>query len=1109
MSIYYWTIKKQQIYSEGGKCMKRRSITRLLALMLIVCMCMCDLTAYAEPVADGSNEETVVDDTTTGENTEDDESTKTDDKKEEVTDEELEEYISERIDKNYSNVSAKYKLDKYKGDTIVYNVLDVFKSAVDSKGNAIEVLTTETEGYQEYLDKLVADKVITNSVKADKVVDIGMGETATFVINVEKAGVYIFAMDQISYKTDSILNLEMMFKVNGKVPFFECNRLVFESKWKEAEKPAYDKYNNEIVASPSKVVEWKQAFIKDASYRYTTALALELQAGENEITMKMTEGDVKIGNLYLMAETEVPKYETNHVAEGDFFKQYQAEKPTYKNDSSIRPTCEYDPDLYPYNSSKKVLNILDSAAFADSGLSVTYEVEVPKDGYYYIGFNYRQSDKVDFPVFTNIYVDGSIPNDELKGHGFYYEKNFAKYTIEDSKGKKMGIYLTAGKHELTVELANDKIRTALETFDRIMSEVNDLSLEVTKVAGTNTSEYRSIKIRSYIPDIDDRLAGWIKDLKDTYKYLAEFSDAKNCGTISNLVTAIDRLEDLAEDPNDIPYRLGELSTDTASVNQDIANTINELNANNITFDAIYVYQEDGAHKIPGKTNIFVKIFESVKRFIASFDAQAYSTGDTNPTHLQVWINRPRQYLEIIQQLIETDAVDENGNPIGFTAKTGIQVDLCIMPDAQKLILANAAGENPDVAQAIDYTQPFELAIRNALVDLTQFEDYKEVMGWFPEGILVPSVAPSDNEFGAGIYSLPETFYFWVLFYRTDILDKLNIEVPTTLEEVQTIIPQLKNRGLEFYYPTAGTTGQRSFAMTTPLLYQFGTSLYVATDDVESSKAYYATAINSESGLTGFETLTELFTIYDIPQEVSSFYQHFRNGDIPIGIADYFMYSQLINAAPEIENSWEISLVPGVPQTDAAGNVVLDEEGNVVYNRMTAGAAQNSSIMENNNGYLVENINGGDDYERTQAAWEYLKWWMCTTTQVEFGNNLQITYGKEYIWNSANIEAFQRLSWKSRDKAIIVEAMENIVESPRIPGTYMLERELSNAYIDVVINGTTLRTALDSAVKRIDRETKRKLQEFGYIDEHGKDIKQYEIPSIDTVREILGTNKTTN
>ena len=83
-------------------------------------------------------------------------------------------------------------------------------------------------------------------------------------------------------------------------------------------------------------------------------------------------------------------------------------------------------------------------------------------------------------------------------------------------------------------------------------------------------------------------------------------------------------------------------------------------------------------------------------------------------------------------------------------------------------------------------------------------------------------------------------------------------------------------------------------------------------------------------------------------------------------------------------------------------------------------------------------------------------------------------------------------------------MEWIEETPRIPGTYMVERELSNAYVEVAINGETLRTSLDEAVKRINRETKRKLQEFGYLDNEGNVIREYVVPNIDMVKELLGS-----
>jgi ABC-type glycerol-3-phosphate transport system substrate-binding protein len=410
----------------------------------------------------------------------------------------------------------------------------------------------------------------------------------------------------------------------------------------------------------------------------------------------------------------------------------------------------------------------------------------------------------------------------------------------------------------------------------------------------------------------------------------------------------------------------------------------------------------------------------------------------------------------------------------FTKETGIQVDLSIMPDAQKLILSNAAGNAPDVAQAVDYALPIEFALRDAAVDLTQFDGAKEVLEQFAPGLLVPSTMDG------GIYSLPETFYFWVLFYRTDILSKLDIEVPNTMEEVEELLPELKNRGLDFFYPTAGTTGTRTFAMTTPLLYQHGASLY----DTQAGD----TTLDSDAGIAGFTELTELFTIYDIPQEITSFYQHFRNGDIPIGVSDYFMYSMLINAAPEIENSWEIALVPGVE----------DEDG--VVQRQTAGAAQSSMILKNKRSSKVSSNNG--DIDREEAAWEYLKWWMSTDTQVDFGITLQTTYGEEYIWNSANIEAFSKLPWKSRDKQTILEEMQNIQETPRIPGTYMLEREISNAYVAVVTNGGILRTELDSAIKRIDRETTRKLKEFGYLDNDGNVIKEYIVPDVNYVQDII-------
>lgn len=1052
--------------------MKRRGLTRVVALATIVSMMSVEMSAYATADVTADSATTESDGAVEATSTDAAGSTATSDD----TEAEAEEATNERLEHNYAVVSRGYSKPKYTGEQIVYNAEDIFDA-----DSSTALLVTDKKATNDY-DTSVVQLGLNDEGDTGEDGEVLPGRTAVLKLDVEEAGVYAVAFDYLTDDADSILVPELSLTLNGEVPFYECNRLIFENYWTPAmdeegnKVVSYDRYENEIVSSPDKVMQWQKKYVMDASYRYSTPLLLELEEGVNSIQLNLTEGSIMIGNVYLEETPKMSEVKTSTTAEGDAILTAQGEDPLYKNDSSIRATCEYDPNLYPYNASKKTLNMIDSASFANAGQSVTYSFDVEETGYYYLAYNYRQADKVDLPVFADIVVDKSLfvtdgldigaTNDRLTSYPFDYTKSFKNLTVTDENGDKMAIYLEKGTHTITTTLSNDQLSETLRMIDQVMSEISDLSLEVTRVSGT-VDKYRTIRIKDYVPDIEERLADWIAQLNAQYDRLAKFSPEENVGALSSLTLAIEKLESLAEEPNEIPYRVKELSTSSSSVNQNLANLITDITKNAISFDRVYLYQ-DGAD-LSGQASIFEKIWGSILRFLSSFDSQAYSVDNVDDTHLQVWINRPRQYLEIIQQMIDTS----------FTAETGIQVDLSIMPDAQKLILSNAAGNAPDVAQAVDYSLPIEFALRDAAVDLTKFEGAQEVLEQFSPGLLVPSTM------NGGIYSLPETFYFWVLFYRTDILEKLNIDVPDTMEEVEELLPELKNRGLDFFYPTAGTTGTRTFAMTTPLLYQHGASLY---DTLAGN-----TSIDSEAGINGFTELTELFTIYDIPQEITSFYQHFRNGDIPIGVSDYFMYSMLINAAPEIENSWEIALVPGVE----------DESG--VVQRQTAGAAQSSMILQSGKDSQVacNDSYGENGYiDRQDAAWEYLKWWMSTETQVSFGVTLQTTYGEEYIWNSANTEAFEQLPWKSRDKQTIIEQMEWIEESPRIPGTYMLERELSNAYVAVVTNGGVLRTELDSAIKRIDRETLRKLKEFGYVDEDGKMIKEYIVPDVETVKDII-------
>ena len=940
-------------------------------------------------------------------------------------------YSEERLQHNYTHVSAAYTARDYAGEDIVYILAD----CIDDAGS----ITVTSDSYDYGHDVISAASTDTFSVRID----------------VPETALYFLGFDYLSYDA-SILPIEFAMSIDDEYPFYEARNLQFETTWVSDGEKSIDRYGNEIVTMPDKAIRWEHKNISDASYRYSEPLKVELTAGTHIFEFAVSEGQFLLGGITLSAPYAPAAYTGSAAAEGDALITIEGEDFYERNDSSIHAVGEYDTAINPTYVKETILNTVDEDSFNEAGQTVTYSFTVENAGYYNIALNYRQSEKNGFPVFVNYKIDGEIPNEAFYNYPMEYATKYTVATLTDDEGENLSVYLTPGEHTISMTISADPIRYALEAVDEIISGISDLSLEVTKVAGTNKDKYRDLKLTRYIPDVAERMYNWVDELYAIATEAGQYvgtDDPEEVAAFSYLLIAAKQLKTLAEEPNELIYRVDELSTSTNSINTQIANFVDIINDNDIAIDRIYIYQE-GA-KLPSKPGFFKSLGLKISRFFNSFFGQSYSASNTDESHIQVWVNRPRQYVEIMQKMIDDE----------FTPATGIEVDLSLMTDAQKLILSNASGDTPDIATGINYSIPFEMGIRGALVDLTKFDNYQEVFSRYSEGLLVPSVI------GDQLISLPETMNFYVMFYRTDILDKLGLTAPNTMEELIAMLPDLQMRGLNVYYPTAPMSAMRNFHGTTPLVFQNGGSLYGETA--------LDLMLDSEETIKGFTQLTELFTLYDLPVDVPNFYQHFRNGDLAIGIADFNSYNLILNAAPEIANSWAIALVPGVE----------DEETGEINRYMSGGAE--STVMFHS------------DDEREQKAWQFMDWWSSASVQAEFGQMLQIMYGDEYIWPTANLEAFELLPYPSSDKDIIMEQAEQILEAPRLLGSYMLEREMSNAFNSIVVDGESVRSTVDEAVKIVTRETERKLEEFGYIDSEGNVIEEYYIPSVERVREILG------
>jgi len=108
-----------------------------------------------------------------------------------------------------------------------------------------------------------------------------------------------------------------------------------------------------------------------------------------------------------------------------------------------------------------------------------------------------------------------------------------------------------------------------------------------------------------------------------------------------------------------------------------------------------------------------------------------------------------------------------------------------------------------------------------------------------------------------------------------------------------------------------------------------------------------------------------------------------------------------------------------------------------------------------------------------------------------------TYGQEFLWNTANLEAFRELPIPEEHIDVILEQWDYALEASRVPGAYMVEREISNAWNKIVFNDANPRIALDDAVRTSNREILYRMEEFDYAKD-GEVLKPYRVPTIDNI-----------
>ena len=882
------------------------------------------------------------------------------------------------------------------------------------------------------------------------VIRMEKGDSVTLTVSVEKAGLYGLSVDYYCL-ADKAVSHTVGVKINGEYPFSEARELVLSQLYGTEEWPfRKDSRGNEITPDTILRHEWQSRRLKSVRQGEQDALLFFLEEGENEILLTMEKSSILLGKVSVLSLPEAVDYDTYRsglpeAEGGKALVALEAERIWRKNTTSTRPVATRDVEVSPYLASRKLMSVVGGATWNQNGQTLYYEFDIDTPGWYSVALKYKQNEKANTVVRRTLTLDGELPFTEARGVAFESSNSWIVRDFGDEDGA-FRFYLEADSTEMN---------PLMDVISAQIDKIADIAVEVKKVTGGSDDVNRDWEILTFIPELRDELNGLADNLEGVMEELIRLNLGDDGNSdISNLEIVISRLRKLADDPDELPNNLSSFSEGSSSVSQMLGTVLESIQKSPMTLDCIYIHQEDS--ELPQyKVGVLRKVWEEVRYFADDlFSGEAEKQEEYDMT-IDVWVNRAVTYVNELQTM--TDAY--------FTPETGIKVNFSLMKDENKLILANTTNSQPDAALGLSIHLPYDLAIRGVLADLRQFEGFEETAGQFAPGALLTNV------YEDGVYALPETQDFFVLYYRKDLLEALGIQIPDTWEEVLGILPVLQRYGMNFYIPLASSSSFKTFSATTPFFLQYGGAIY--------EEDGMTVAVNNENGLAAMKFMTDLFTIYGLPTEVADFYQSFRNGTIPIGVAPFSTYLKLEAAAAELAGKWDIAVMPGMRNADG------------VVERWATGGGTTGAIFSKS--------------EKQEATWEFFKWWLSAETQERFGTQMQLLYGDTYMWNTANVEAFAELPIADAHKEVIADQREWLHEFVKTPASYMIEREISNVWNAVVFNGENVRSTLDDAAILMNQELARKWEEFGYVKDNVT-VKTYRIPSIELIESWVEHNE---
>lgn len=827
-------------------------------------------------------------------------------------------------------------------------------------------------------------------------------------------------------------------KIDGEYPFTEAQELSFKRSFQNVGGVRSDKSGNQFAPIQEEKFGLFDDYATDPLGRESDPFVFFISEGEHILELAAIDEPFAIEKIvFEMPRTPVSyaKYINGHSDKTSFDGKeiiIQGENADYKSASYLVPLADMsDVSVISYDGNKndgmtEKINYIGSTNWQSQGDKITWKVKVSEDGLYKLSIKYRQKYVTNGVSYRKLTVDGEVPFSEAASIAFPYNSRWDYMTFSDGSEEPYLIYLSSGEHVLSLTVTLGEFSEVYRDLSVVVDDMGGLYRKIVMITGETIDANRSYELFKQIPGFNDSLSGMKDELNRISSRIEKIQGKRGGSGVSTINSAVLIINQMLDNYYTAHRYKGQFYTQYCALSSYITELC-ELPLD-IDYFALSSVDYDIKSEKPG---FFEALLYGAKRFLCSFAGDYNTVGGNGQDVITIWVNWGRDQTKILNNLISSS----------FTPETGVAVNLKITNAT--MIQGILSGNGPDLCLHMQRTAPVNYAMRGALYDLTQFDDYEDVVKRFNPTATVP------YQYNGGVYALPDTQSFYLMFARDDVLSELGVEVPKTWDEFITAMAIIQQSNMQVGLPIMQLTNITQVNMGLGSLSLFPTVLLQKGGKVYNEQRT-ATALDSVVALQAFEFWTDLFTKYKAPVSFD-FYSRFRTGTMPLAIQSYAQYITLNVAAPEISGKWSVHEIPGF----------VDGNGNI--NNVQVGGGTGAAILNK-----TKNPSG---------AWKFLKWWTSADTQATYSQNVENVLGVAGRVASANIEAVTRLSWQNDVLDTLLSSWEKVQEIPELPGGYYVPRSIDMAFWNTYNKSESPKDLLLEWNEIANNEIERKIKQY--------------------------------